>query len=270
MQANEYQAAAQAWRETAERVLALCGGLGADQWTRPTDLPGWRVRDVVAHLADIEAQLAGLAPPRPGRPSATGQVPPEWTEPGVEARRGTPPQALVAELETAVRRRGEQLAGEPPEDPSAHPTWTPASVDWDWTTLLRLRVIDLWVHEQDIRRAVGVPGGMSSLGAQAAVNRFATALPYVLGKKVAPPPGTEVAWEVRGEVPVDVRLVVENDGRARPAEGEPAPGCTLLRMDTETFTLLGAGRRPVDDVPLSIDGDRELGTRVAAAMAVTP
>jgi len=258
------------WRETAERVVELCGGLAADDWSRPTDLPGWSVHDVVAHLADIETQLAGMVQVRPGRPSVTGQVPPEWTGPGVEARRGTPSGMVLAELEDAVRGRAALLADALPDGPGTRPAWTPAGVDWDWATMLRMRVVDVWVHEQDIRRAVGIAGGLSSPGAGMVVDRFAATLPYVLGKKVSPPVGTEVAWEVVGEVAVDVRLVVGPDGRARPADGQRAPGCTLLHMDTETFTILGAGRRPVDGVPMRIDGDRGLGTRVATAMAVTP
>ncbi len=99
---------------------------------------------------------------------------------------------------------------------------------------------------------------------------FAAALPFVLGKRVAPPPGTVVGWDVHGPVPLEVVLTVGEDGRARPLEDRPPAEATRLRMDTETFALLGAGRRAVDSVALEIAGDRALGRRVAAAMAVTP
>jgi hypothetical protein len=41
-------------------------------------------------------------------------------------------------------------------------------------------------------------------------------------------------------------------------------------MDSEALTILGAGRRDPAIVGVHIDGDRELGARVLAGMAVTP
>ena len=46
-----------AWRDAADRVLALCAELGDDDWSAPTDCPGWTVRDVLAHLVHIETAL---------------------------------------------------------------------------------------------------------------------------------------------------------------------------------------------------------------------
>ncbi len=266
-----------AWRETAGRALVLLRGLSPDAWDRDTDCPGWTVRDVVAHLADMEIQLADgsgsatdRAPPEGGTARVSGrEVTPEWTSPGVAARRGSPPAALVAELADAVRRRAAELEQHPPADPHGRPAFTPAGLGWDWETLLRNRAIDLWVHEQDVRRAVGAPGGMDSLGAGVAVRTFAAALPYVLGKRVAPPAGTVVGIRVEGPVSVRTVLAVGEDGRARPVDGEPE-GCTWLGMGTETFAALAAGRRSASDSRLKLAGDRALAMRLAGALAVTP
>ncbi len=261
-----------AWRESCERVLALCARLQPDDWQRPTDLPGWSVHDVLAHLADVETRLAGADPAAVHDSPADGsgrEVPPEWTQRGVDARRGTPDHALVRELADAVQRRAHRLASGPRPEPTDRPAATPAGLDWDWQTLLRNRAIDVWVHEQDIRRAVAAPGGITPSAAAVTVRSFGAALPYVLGKRVAPPAGTVVAWDVHGPAPLELVLTVDEDGRARPLDAPPS-GATRLRMDTETFALLGAGRRAVDAVALDIVGDPTLGRRVAAAMAVTP
>ncbi|MBA2740347.1 MAG: maleylpyruvate isomerase family mycothiol-dependent enzyme [Nocardioidaceae bacterium] len=256
-----------AWRETADQVLALCRGLTPTEWARPTDLPGWTVHDVVAHLADVETQLAdGVLETG----TTQREMAPAATRGGVEARRDVDPETLLDELAAAVDGRAAALAADPPTDPAAHPPGAPADLGWDWNTLLRNRVIDLWVHEQDIRRAVDAPGGMDSAAAEVTVATFASALPYVLGKKVAPPPGTVVGWAVEGPVPLEVVLRVGDDGRARVLDTAPGAEATWLRMDTETFTLLAAGRRAVDAVPLQVDGDHDLAARVAAEMAVTP
>ena len=87
-----------AWRESCDRALALCLELDPDDWDRPTDLPGWTVRDVLAHLAHIETVLADGDPDADESSAGGREVFPEWTNRGVEARRGTSPDALRAEL----------------------------------------------------------------------------------------------------------------------------------------------------------------------------
>ena len=49
----------QAWHGTADDLLDLLPSLSDDDWSQPTDLPGWTVHDVAAHLAHREAVLAG-------------------------------------------------------------------------------------------------------------------------------------------------------------------------------------------------------------------
>ena len=41
----------------------LLGSLPSESWSTPTDLPGWDVRDNVAHLIGIEATLLGEPAP---------------------------------------------------------------------------------------------------------------------------------------------------------------------------------------------------------------
>ena len=258
-----------AWRESCDRALALCLELDPDDWDRPTDLPGWTVRDVLAHLAHIETVLADGDPDADESSAGGREVSPEWTHRGVEARRGTSPEELRAELSDAVLRRAGTLAEELQPDPHGRPDVTPAGLEWDWATLLRNRALDVWVHEQDIRRAVDRPGGMSGGGAEVTVHTFAAALPYVLGKKVAPPPGTTVAWSVQGPVPLERVLQVDDARRAVRAPEGTKPDARM-RMDTETFAMLVAGRRGWDGVRLEVDGDEALGRQVVDAMGVTP
>jgi len=258
-----------AWRESCDRALALCLELDPGDWDRPTDLPGWTVHDVLAHLAHIETVLADGDADADESSAGRREASPEWTHRGVEARRGASPDALRAELSDAVLRRAGTLAEEPSPEPHSRPDVTPAGLEWDWTTLLRNRALDVWVHEQDIRRAVDRPGGMSGAGAQVTVHTFAAALPYVLGKKVAPPPGTTVAWSVQGSVPVERVLQVDGARRAVRAPEGTKPDARMT-MDTETFAVLVAGRRGWDGVRVEVDGDEALGRQVVDAMGVTP
>jgi len=245
-----------AWHESAQAVL----GLEPDDWDAPTDLPGWTARDVLAHLVHLERVLVEGETQRIGG----AQVPSDYTNAGVDALRGVPVEQLRADLRDLVARRAETLAELP--DPQARAEPTPAGVEWTWDVALRNRAIDLWTHEQDIRRATGLPGGLDSLGAHVTTASFGAALPFVLGRRAGAPAGSVVRWHVTGPVALDSTIGIGEDGRARPTD---ATADVTLTMDTEAFTVLAGGRRGPEDVEVAIDGDTELGRRVLAAMAIT-
>jgi len=246
-----------AWRASAEAVL----GLEPSDWEVPTDLPGWTAKDVLAHLVHLERVMVEGEP----HPVGGAVVPSAYTNAGVEALRGVPVEQLRADLTDLVARRAEHLSDLP--DPKAPAENTPAGVEWTWEVALRNRAIDMWTHEQDIRRAVGLPGGLDTPGARVTTMSFAAALPFVLGRRAGAERGDVVRWNVTGPVPVDVTLGIGDDGRAAPTAAVPV---LTLTMDTEAFTILGAGRRAPDAVDVTIEGDHALAARVLPAMNVTP
>src|SRR5690606_13664860 len=115
-----------------------------------------------------------------------------YTEQGVLARRGRPMAELAEEIERSAAIRYADLQADPPTDPSAAPPRTPGGVPWDNATLLGNRPLDVWMHEQDIRRAIGQPGGYDSVAARHTIAKLGAALPMVLGKRVGAPAGTSV------------------------------------------------------------------------------
>lgn len=256
----------QGWQESIESTLALVTDLTPEQWATPTDCPGWSVQDVVAHLAHLESVLARgvVETTAPGG----SEIVSAYTESGVAERRGRPPADDVAELRDALQRRLEQLA-DLPDDPEESAPVTPGGVAWSWDVLLRNRTIDAWVHEQDIRRALDRPGGFDGTAAQVVTMAFSFAMPFVLGKRVKPVPGTTVRWDVTGPVPVDLAVRVGDDGRAARIEGFDG-AVTTLRLSSEAFTTLAAGRRTADGLEVEIEGDQLVGRAVLDHMAVTP
>jgi uncharacterized protein (TIGR03083 family) len=256
------------WRSTVEDTVALLRSLEPGHWGLPTDLPGWEVRAVAAHLAHLESDLAGNAqqpvevPELEHVTSAMGH----YTEQGPIARRAWAPHRIIDELEASAATRLAQLRAAPPTDGRAEPPRTPAGIGWSWDTLLSNRVVDVWMHQQDIRRAVDRPGGLDTPGAAHTVRVFSSAFGFTVGKRVAPPPGTSAALEVTGPHPVHVVVRVDDNGRAVPAEvTEPT---VTLRTDLESYVVLAGGRGAPSEV--AVTGDRDLGDRVLAAMAVTP
>jgi uncharacterized protein (TIGR03083 family) len=246
-------------------VLGLAGGLSETDWRAATDCPGWTVHDVVAHLAAIEHELATGQRPVVEISGTTAVS--EYTEAGVAERRTMPPADLVEQLRAGVQTRRDLLEASPPDDLSARADRAPGNIGWDWRTLLRNRAIDMWVHEQDIRRALGRPGGMNGPGARLTASTFLAALPFVIARRAAAPAGAVVTLVLDG---THFDFAVTDDGHCAAVESASGLATVTLRMDTEALTILGAGRRDPAIVGVHIDGDRELGARVLAGMAVTP
>lgn len=249
-----------AWRDSARAILDL--DLTAEEWDLPSDLPGWSVRDILAHLSHLEAETE---PPRPEKTSFF--MPADITEPGVDARRSWSIEQVHEEFRTAFEARSTQLE-DVPEDPTALVDRIPGGLAWDWQTALRNRAFDMWMHEQDIRRAVNQPGNMFTSGGQIASAILASTMPFVVAKKAGAEPGTTVRWLVHGPLPLDLTVLVDDEGKGRVSEETPEQPTTTLSMDSETFIVLGGGRRYPQDVTVDVSGDTELGARVLEQMAL--
>ncbi len=258
------------WWEAVDSFTHLLEHVGDDQWATPTDLPGWDVHAIAAHTAHLEALLAG----RQHDDVEIGDVPHargtlgQFNEQGVAARRPESPDALITEIRESTTARHTQLLADPPTDPSAPAPGLFGAIGWTTGLLLRNRPLDVWMHEQDIRRALDMPGNLDSAPAIHSADYLMESLPFVVGKRAQAPVGSVVRLEVTGHAPVSV--VVGEDGRGRvatPEDGEPA---VTLAMDRATFVVLAGGRRPAEPDGVSVAGDAELGARVLASMAVTP
>lgn len=259
------------WHRSAQDTIALLRSVPAAEWGTPTDLPGWDVRAVAAHLAHLESELAGNpqqqleVPPAPHVKGLLG----EFTEAGVLARASWSNDEVVDELESAVEKRYAELTGAPPTDASAPGPGFAGLIGWSWQTLLTNRPLDLWMHEQDIRRAVGRPGGLDTPGAVHTAGVYAKSLPFVLGKKVGAPAGTTVAVDVTGAQPQVLAARVTPDGRGEPVGELRTEPDTRLVLDFESWILLVGGRRTPDEVELGVHGDATLARQVADNLGVT-
>lgn len=257
-----------AWASTVDDTVELLRALEPEHWHLPTDLPGWDVRAIAAHLAHIESDLAGETQEPVEVPELEHVVSPmgQYTERGPIARRHWAPGRMIDELEVSAASRLADLRTDPPTEGTASPPRTPGGIGWDWATLLSNRVIDVWMHQQDIRRAVDRPGGLETPGAAHTVATFARGFGYTVGKRVAPPPGTSVALEVTRPHPVHLVLEVNDKGRAVPSDVDRPT--VALRMDPESYVILAGGRGAPTEV--AVTGDHDLADRVLAAMAITP
>ena len=260
------------WRTVADENVALLRSLTPDDWTKSTDLPGWNVRCVAAHMAHLESHLAGnpqVEVDVPEAPHIKGPMS-VYTESGPLARADWTADEIIDEFETSVAARHEALLAMMPLDPTAPGDGIAQITGWNWETLLGNRVFDLWMHEQDIRRAVDRPGGLDGAGGAHALRHLAGALPFVVGKRVGAPTGTSVVVDVTGEQSATFTAAVGEDGRAKPLAEAPVDPTARISMDFETFIVLLGGRRTPDQVSVKVEGDVALAKAVLANLAVTP
>jgi hypothetical protein len=129
--------------------------------------------------------------------------------------------------------------------------------------------MDCWMHEQDLRLALGRPGGERGAGERIALHRADQALGSTIGKLVRPPEGSSVAIEILGPLGGRRRLEVR-DGRAVVADG--AEATSTITLQPLTYLLRFGGRisteQALADLDSELAGDVALGEAVVAALAV--
>lgn len=244
---------------TLSATAALAAALTEEQAMLPTPCEGWTVRDQVAHIIGLESRLLG-------RPGADSHQLPEglahlttdtkrFMELDVDVRRARPWADVQAEAGEVLSARIQQLR----------------ELDFDGETLmegpfgprparaaLALRAFDAWAHEQDIRDAIGQPGGMESPAAGVAIARCASSL-VVMANSAG----------LSDSEPVSV-FVVDGPFAFQASSSPSSPSVVSLRMEAADFTRLCCGRSSAARARVEIDGDVEIGQRFLNAMAITP
>lgn len=252
-------------------ITELGSGLNEADWDTPTDLPGWTAKDCLSHMAGTEAMLLGEPVPDVSVDHIPRVTSPfiAMMEVPVEARRATPAAKVMAEFVDVTNRRLAVLAAMSEEEWST-PGWSPVG-EVPYATFMEVRVFDCWMHDQDIRRAVGRPGGIN-VGAEVSLGRIELGLGFIVGKRAGAPDGTSVVFEVTGPYPRTYAVVV--DGRAGLTDDIPTDPTVRITTDLEVFTALGGGRwsgeRAMDTGRVTVAGDNELAGRILSGMAITP
>jgi uncharacterized protein (TIGR03083 family) len=253
--------------ETTWRSIdLLCSPLSEQEWKVPTGCPGWTVQDNLSHLIDYEARALGRPGPdhSPVDVSHTKNAMGESNEVGVDYRRSRPGREVLEEFREVTTARLAQLQALTEED-LGREIVTPAGPG-TLADMLRLRVMDTWTHEQDIRRALGQPGHVDGPAAQEAVGFFAGFLPLVVGKRAGVTEGATVAIEIGA----CHRSVIEMaEGRARVIERTAVDVDVALTIPPATFAALVGGRSDVPD-DVEITGDATLGHAIVAQLAMMP
>ncbi len=134
---------------------------------------------------------------------------------------------------------------------------------------MQIRVFDCWMHEQDIRAAVGVPGNEAGPTAERSLDEVVGALGYIIGKRGRAPDGSSVLIRLTGPIERDLHVVV--DGRARvidTIDGEPT---AMMSLSSSLFLRLAGGREDPEAAlaGIQLGGDVALARQLATSLAFT-
>ena len=251
--------------EVWDALVSLAVDLDADDWSAPTDCPGWSAKDIYAHIIGTESMLLGrptpaveLPPNLPHVRNDTGRFNETWVM-SYSERSGS---ELLADLGEVITERRAALATMD-QDAFDALAWTPAGED-TYGRFMRIRVMDQWFHEQDVREAVGRPGHLDGLAPEVVLDELTAAIGYVVGKKAAVPPGTSVRIDLKG--PMSHRWDVEVTDRARVVDWMAGEPTLTITMPGATFCRVAGGRRAWDHPwvrsATAVEGDEDLATQV--------
>lgn len=218
-----------------QELLALLRGLAPADWERPTVAGSWRLRDVAAHLLDVD--LRKLSIQRDGH-----LVPPEEPIGGygdlvrflnrlnadwVAASRRLSPRVLVDLLATTGPAVSEVVAALPPHEPATFSvSWAGESRSENWFDVGR-EYTERWHHQMQIRDAVGAPLLLERRWLHPLLDLSVRALPRAYESVAADPGGGD---RLRGHghgrgflVPDPERRRMERLSRSGPRAGGDGP-----------------------------------------------
>jgi uncharacterized protein (TIGR03083 family) len=251
----------------------LLGELSDDEWRRPSPLPGWSVQDNVAHIVGTEAMLAGEPGPsieidREANAHVRNDIG-AFNEQWVESLRAVPSNEVLSRFRELTGARLAALEAMSEEEWNAE-SFTPAGKD-TYGRFMQIRVFDCWLHEQDIRDAVGRPGHETGLAVEVVLDEMATALGFVVGKKAGAEPGQSVTFALTDGGAVVRELNVEVGERAAVVPVLAGHATVVLTMPIGVMTRRCAGRVRPDDLldQVVIDGDLALAAKILENQSYT-
>ena len=240
---------AEAFSRAADAFYGMLGTLPEEDWGRPA-LRGLDVQGLVGHLAGVEEDVHRCLA---GDPQVARASHVESTQAAADRQAGRSPAQTRAEWRRAADRTLDLLdaAGDADATVAVHGMRLPLGM------LLVIRAFELWIHENDIRQAAGLPASVPdpstlSLMTQAA----AQLLPHAAAREGL-------------REPTSVHLVLTGPGGGTwdipIGDGPPAPAPVGIIADAVGFCRLVANRATPEGLGLHITGDPDRATVVLAA-----
>ncbi len=251
-------------------VSELVSGLSDAEWHTESCLPGWTVHDVLGHMIGTELMLTGDPAPKADVSHLDHMKNPVATanEIWVESMRPLSAAEMVSRWNGVTAERLATLEAMTQSEFDA-PSWTPVGNDETYGRFMRIRHYDCYMHEQDIRLALGRPGRGDPEDVSSCLEEVATGLGYIVGRRAGMPEGARVRIHLTGDV--ERTFFVQVEGRAAVVDALDGPVTVGVELPVGRFLRLTGGR---DDGPLApfevhLTGDVDLAGRLVENLAFT-
>jgi uncharacterized protein (TIGR03083 family) len=257
-------------------LTRLLRGLDAADWARPTACALWSVKDIVAHLLDTAFRRLSFGRdrlnPAPDREIASytdlvaylNRLNAEW----VAAARRLSSRLLIDLLDQVEPELHGFLRSLDPQAPAAFSVaWAGDETSPNWFDIGR-EYTERWLHQQQIREAVGAPGLNRKPWLHPALDIFVRALPFTY-RKVGAPAGRSLRFEIRGEAG-GVWTLARSPGGWQLFVGSDPGAAARVSLDQEAaWKLFSKGFSPEEARQrIRIEGDLALGQPVLGSLAV--
>jgi uncharacterized protein (TIGR03083 family) len=262
-----------ALEETWDLTATALEGRGERDLDALTCCPGWSVRDIVNHLTGTESLARGVPLPEVTgpRPSHVRNVVGEGNEAFVVSRRHLRAPDVVADFRDATRATLRRLRD---ADLATweRPSWSPMGPR-PLHRSMETRVLDSWIHLQDIRDALLEPADDHGRGEDIVVNTFEAALPFVWARRVPAPEGSVLRLNLVGRLGRCVQVAVR-DGRGVAVRSTAVVPSVEITTAVALFWRAMAGRINADAwlaaSATDVRGDRQLVRRLGEVLNVVP
>ncbi|HYT79853.1 MAG TPA: maleylpyruvate isomerase family mycothiol-dependent enzyme [Actinomycetota bacterium] len=250
-------------RDERRRTLTLLRRLEPEQLDLPTALPGWRLREVIAHLITTDkASVTGA-----NLLTVLGSMErlERWNERQVPRWADRP----IPELLMGLDRWGRGMTRLARTLPTALYRLTLPTIFGRAPVglLIWSRVYDEWIHRQDMRRALGLPD--EEVDVESPSEFLLTAIVFAVLPNLEGAAG-DIGVSLEG-APVPPWRYDLAAGSGAPSE-RPSDAAARIAGPAPSFIMAAAGRDTFDalrlDGLLEVEGDREFAARFLATLRV--
>jgi uncharacterized protein (TIGR03083 family) len=240
--------AEEAFSRAADAFYTTLRGLDGGDWTRPA-LRGLDVQGLVGHLIGVENDVHRCLSGDPDVADA-GHV--ESTQAAAIGQAGLAPARTRAEWREAANRTLDLVrSADPAAKVALHGMRLPVRA------LLLVRAFELWIHENDIRQAIG---WAPSVADASTLRMMADLAARLL-------PGAAARAGVHE--PAEIHLVLTGPGGGTwdvaVGDHQPGPAAVTIVTDTVGFCRLAGNRVTPAQLDPYVTGDAELAADVLAA-----
>lgn len=252
--------------EIDKKFMELLITLTPEDWQKQTVAQQWKVKDVVAHLLDGNTRLLSML-----RDGHSGEKPniqsyqdlvdylnalnADW----VKAMKRVSPEVLILLHQTTGKLYCDYYASLNPFDTAPFSVaWAGESESKNWMHIAR-EYTEKFLHQQQIRDAVGKPGIMTKEFFYPFIDIFMMALPYTYRDTLAEN-GTIIKLTVTSDIGGSWFLIRENDNWILSKENNKTTTSEISIDPNDAWVLFSKSIRPEHiRHKINITGNEKLG-----------